>query len=181
MQSKEDLVLHIEQELMRDRFVEFERGVLQDNILLCDTKAGLLLAFTGAMVVFCVDAIANAHEAASAHNSLLSFGVKALFWAAAGAFLVSSHYSLTTVLPRIVRAKADYIFWESPVFKLSPDEYVTTMRNLDPEVAHDDKLRHLHIIAGICRNKFRHFQIAMRLGRIAFLALILAEELRMFV
>jgi hypothetical protein len=179
MQSKEDLVLRVEQDLLRDRFIEFERGVLQDNILLCDTKAGLLLAFTGAMVVFCIEAIASMHEAPTTH-ALISLGIKTLLWISAGAFLVSSHFSLTTVMPRIVRAKADHIFWESPVFKLPVDEYVATMENIDTDVERDDKLRHLHVLAGICRNKFKHFGSAMRLGRIAFLALIVALEMRVF-
>ncbi len=37
-----------EADFMRERFADFERSVLQDNIIPCDTKCGVLLAFTGA-------------------------------------------------------------------------------------------------------------------------------------
>ena len=168
-------VLRAEQELLRDRFIEFERAVLQDNILLCDTKAGLLLAFTGAMVIFCIDALAEAHGVRSPVINTVS---KVLLWGAAAGFLVSSHYSLTTVMPRIIRGTADHIFWESPVFKLPVDQYVGVMRDIDTDLERDEKLRHLHLLAGICGRKFSHFGAGMRLGRIAFVVLVVALALR---
>ena len=177
----EGQIVGIEHELLRDSFIEFERGVLQDNVFLCDAKAGLLLTFTGAMVIFCLDAVLRFGDGAVGAPAWVGPTVKVVLVAAGAGFLVSSHFSLTTVMPRIVRGRADHIFWESPVFNLSADDYVAEMRTLDPHVERDDKLRHLHLLAGICRGKYRHFQTAMRFGRWAFLVLVAGEALRLLI
>ncbi|HZC17640.1 MAG TPA: Pycsar system effector family protein [Caulobacteraceae bacterium] len=161
-----------------NRFADFERGVLQDNIALCDTKAGLLLAFTGAMVIVCIDTIVNVRPTHGAFGGLLGPLTKIVLLLAAGGFLVSSQFSLTTVLPRIVRGREDHIFWESPVFRLPVEDYVAALNALDPAIERAEQLRHLHLLAGICRSKFQHFRAALRLGQIAFLALVAGELLR---
>jgi hypothetical protein len=176
--ATEDRLSSVERDLLRDRFADFERAVLQDNIALCDTKAGLLLAFTGAMVIFCIDAFVTAHAAPGAHQQFVAETMRGLFAVAAIGFLASAQFSLTTVLPRMVRGSADHVFWESPVFKLPVERYVAEMASLDPAVERDDKLRHLHLQAGICRRKFGHFSTAMRLAQLAFVALVIGEVLR---
>ena len=164
----------------RDRFADFERGVLQDNITLCDGKSGVLLAFDGAMVIFCVEAFVELQRRVSPSN-LLRESLALLFVAAGLAFLISCHFALTTVVPRLRRGKADHIFWEAPVFGLSEDRYVETMERLDVSVAWSDKLRHLHMLAGICKKKFSHFQVAIRVGQVGFVLLVAAEFGRMVV
>jgi hypothetical protein len=52
---------------------------------------------------------------------------------------------------------------------------------LDVSVAWSDKLRHLHMLAGICKNKFSHFLVAIRLGQVGFVLLVAAEFGRMVV
>ncbi len=151
--------------------MDFERGVLQDNIILCDAKSGVLLAFSGAMVIFCIDAFIDAHRAAGRSISL----TEALLALAGLAFLVSCHFSLTTVVPRLVRGRDDHIFWESSVFKLAPEAYVAAMEALDPEAERRDMLRHLHMLAGICRSKFWHFGRAIRIAQLGFVLLVIAE------
>jgi hypothetical protein len=165
---------------LRDRFADFERSVLQDNIILCDGKSGVLLAFDGAMVIFCVDTFVELQRRAAKFDPL-SEGLVLLFLAAGFAFLVSCHFALTTVAPRLRRGKVDHIFWEAPVFSLSEDRYVETMRQLDASTGWSDKLRHLHMLAGICKKKFSHFQVAIRMGQIGFVLLVAAEFGRMVV
>lgn len=164
----------LERELLHERFADFERAVLQDNIVLCDAKSGILLAFSGAMIVFCVDTFVTLQRAHAALPHQLALG---LFPLAALAFLVACHFSLTTVAPRLRRAhvKSDHIFWEAPVFRLSEQAYIAEMEKLDVESEWYDKLRHLHMLAGICRTKFGHFRIAVRCGQIGFVTLVLAE------
>jgi len=169
-------VARIERELIHERFADFERGVLQDNIILCDAKSGVLLAFDGAMVIFCIDAFVGGH---APHQDALHIAANGLFLLAAAAFLVSCHFSLTTVLPRLRRGREDHIFWEAPVFDLPVERYVETMEKLDVEMERRDKLSHLHMLAGICRTKFGHFQISIRSAQAAFLLLILAELARL--
>lgn len=170
----------VEQDLLRDRFAEFERGVLQDNIILCDGKSGVLLAFDGAMIVFCVDNLVHLQRSL-ANFAWWSEIPVALFLAAALGFLVSCHFALMTVVPRIHRGRPDHIFWEAPVFRLPEDQYVRTMRELDVSTGWTDKLRHLHLLAGICRDKFGHFHLAIRIGRIAFLVLVLGQLARVVI
>ncbi len=52
------------------------------------------------------------------------------------------------------------------------------MAALDVVLERRDKLTHLHMLAGICRTKFAHFQLAIRFGQGAFLVLVLAELAR---
>ncbi len=169
-------IARIERELIHERFADFERGVLQDNIVLCDAKAGVLLAFDGAMVIFCIDAFVNGR---AGHPGLVLMAINGLFLLAAAAFLISCHFSQTTVLPRIRRGREDHIFWEAPVFHLPLERYIETMEKLDAESERRDKLAHLHMLAGICRNKFSHFQIAIRSAQLAFGLLVLAELARL--
>ncbi len=165
----------IERDLLHERFADFERAVLQDNIVLCDAKSGVLLAFDGAMVIFCIDAFVGGRDGGFA---LLHQAANALFLVSAAAFLVSCHFSLTTVLPRLRRGRDDHIFWEAPIFDLPVERYVEQMERLDVVMERRDKLCHLHMLAGICRTKFAHFQRAIRFGQTGFLVLVLAELAR---
>jgi hypothetical protein len=174
MASSIETFAKIEHELLRDRFADFERGVLQDNIILCDGKSGVLLAFGGAMVIFCVDTFVELQHH-TVRFDLLREALALLFVVAAFAFLVSCHFALTTVVPRLRRGKVDHIFWEAPVFSLPEERYVETMRQLDVSTAWNDKLRHLHMLAGICKRKFSHFQVAIRLAQVGFILLVAAE------
>jgi hypothetical protein len=158
----------------RERFADFERSVLQDNIILCDGKSGVLLAFDGAMVIFCVDAFVDLQRRIGAFASWRELPV-VLFVLSGVAFLVSCHFALTTVVPRLRRGKIDHIFWEAPVFNLSEDRYVEEMRRLDVSTGWNDKLRHLHLLAGICKKKFSHFLAAIRLAQIGFVLLVAAD------
>ncbi|HEY5412216.1 MAG TPA: hypothetical protein VIJ94_15965 [Caulobacteraceae bacterium] len=168
--------VHLERELLHERFAHFERAVLQDNIVLCDAKSGVLLAFGGAMVIFCIDAFVGGH---SPHAGALHMAANSLFLISAAAFLVSCHFSLTTVLPRLRRGREDHIFWEAPVFDLPVESYIEIMEELDAVKERRDKLAHLHMLAGICRTKFSHFQIAIRSAQAAFALLVAAELARL--
>ncbi|HEY5106747.1 MAG TPA: Pycsar system effector family protein [Caulobacteraceae bacterium] len=172
-------IAEVERALMHERFADFERSVLQDNIVLCDAKSGVLLAFSGAMVIFCLDAFI-ASRGTAIRGSSPHLGAIVLFVVAALGFLVSCHFSLSTVLPRLRRGqgRSDHIFWEAPFFRLPVDKYVEEMMALDLSVEHEDRLRHLHTLAGICRSKFRNFQLAMRFGQASFVVLVLAELAR---
>lgn len=171
----------LDRQLLHERFSDFsdfERSVLQDNIVLCDQKAGVLLAFSGAMVIFCLDALAEPISGRRL-GPWAGYAGSAALAAAALAFLVSCVFSLATVMPRLRRNAADdHIFWESSVFKLPAAEYVEAMRKLDPEVERDEKLRHLHTLAGICRAKFANFRQGIHFALIGFGAVVIAELLK---
>ncbi len=175
MVTAADRFAQIERELLHERFADFERAVLQDNIILCDSKSGVLLAFSSAMVVFCIDAFVGGRSG----GGWLHYAANALFLLAATGFLVGCHFSLTTVLPRLHRGREDHIFWEAPVFRLPVEGYVERMAALDVVLERRDKLGHLHMLAGICRTKFAHFQLAIRFGQFGFIVLVVAELARL--
>ncbi len=174
MVAAADRFAQIERELLHERFADFERAVLQDNIILCDAKSGVLLAFSSAMVVFCIDAFVGGRNG----GGWLHHSANALFLLAGAGFLVACHFSLTTVLPRLHRGGDDHIFWEAPIFRLPVETYVERMAALDVVLERRDKLTHLHMLAGICRTKFAHFQLSIRFGQAAFIVLVLAELAR---
>ena len=154
----------------RENFAEFERGVLQDNIILCDQKSGILLAFAAAMILICLQGF----DVREAHRTGVSLAIHGAFAIGAVTFLVSCHFALATVFPRIRRGADDHIFWESEVFKLPVDRYVARFRDMDIEVESENRLRYLHTLASICRAKFRHFRRGIRLAQVGFIILILA-------
>lgn len=172
--SASQAALAAEAEAMRDRFAEFERAVLQDNIMLCDQKAGILLAFAAALILLCLEGL-NSPDGPTGWLLVASRAGLAL---AGLAFMASCAFALATVVPRIRPGPDDQIFWESPVFSLSVDDYVARFADMDVEVERQNKLRYLHTMAGICRAKFRHFRRAIRFGEAGFLLLVLAELIK---
>ena len=167
----------LERQIVRDQFADFERAVLQDNIVLCDAKSGVLLAFSGAMVIFCIDAFLETRHAETSLGTMINI----FLLISAAVFLVSCHFSLSTVIPRLIRGRDDHIFWESSVFKLPVDQYIAAMEAVDTDTERRDKLHHVHMLASICRMKFRHFFLAIRAGQVGFLLLVATELARLAV
>jgi hypothetical protein len=158
-----------------ERFADFERGVLHDNIVLCDIKCGVLLAFTSAMAIYALNAMTEPLALHRFGGWMASVCVLAFFASAMG-FLVSCSFSLATVMPRILRDQAeDHIFWGSAAFQRSSDEYLEAMDNLDVHEGRYEKLRHLHTLAGICRAKFANLARAMNFAILGFVVLVVAE------
>lgn len=169
-----DRLERLEHHIRSDRFAEFTRGALQDNIILCDQKSGILLAFGSAMILFCVQAFGEpalkTEWAEGAHNGLMLL--------ATVGFVGSCYYALMSVAPRIRKAPDDHIFWGSKAYDSTVEEYIARYRDADPNEEMSDKLRHLHTLAGICRDKYAGFKHALRFALISFLPLILAEVVR---
>ena len=164
-----------EADFMRERFADFERSVLQDNIILCDTKCGVLLAFTGAMVILSLDAL-KALVGSTRLSEAASYAGAAAFVLAALGFLVSCGFSLATVMPRIRKdSPEDHIFWESAVFKQPVADYVAAMEGLGFAVEHREKLVHLHTLARVCRGKFGSLRHAMNTAIVGFAFLVIGE------
>ena len=130
------------------------------------------------MVLYCVDSIATFRSASDSYAWIVRPTILVLLVVATSGFLLSAMFSMSTVRPRVVRGAEDHVFWDSAVFRLPLDDYLAAMKALDPAVARDDKLRHLHLLAGICRDKIRHFRTSLYVAEAAFLALVAAEVAR---
>jgi hypothetical protein len=178
MDATEEQLTSIEEDLLSDAFLDFERSVLQDNIVLFDTKSAAVLAFSGVMVLYCIDSIATFHVAGGPYDWIIRPLIRVLLVVAAAGFLLSAMFALSTVRPRVVRGVEDHVFWDSAIFRLPVADYLKAMKALDPDAARDDKLRHLHLLAGICRSKIRQFRRSLYVAEGAFLALVAAELAR---
>ncbi|SFK68996.1 Pycsar system effector family protein [Methylocapsa palsarum] len=167
-----------EDEFLHETFADFERAVLQDNITLCDAKSGILLTFTGAVVIFCLNGVNLAPEPHRIAD-WASLGETVGYIGAAASCLISCAFSFATIKPRIQREHVDdHIFWEAPAFRLPVESYIARMHAMDLRSAHDEKLRHLHALAGICRTKYAHLGHAMNFALAGFVLLVLAELAR---
>lgn len=174
-----DRFTRVEAAFLHERFADFERGVLQDNIILCDAKMGILVAFAGAMVIYCIDMAgrSGALRGGSAWPSMAEAGG---FATAAIGFFVTCAFALAAIAPRIrpLQADDDYIFWGARVFRRPLPAFLEEMHGLDVELEHDNKLRHIHVLAGVCRDKFAHLRQAMNAAAAAFVVLVLTELAR---
>jgi hypothetical protein len=169
----------VEAAFLHERFADFERAVLQDNIILCDAKMGILVAFAGAMVIYCID-MAGRSGALRGASSWISAAQAWGFAAAAVGFLVTCAFALVAIAPRVRphQADDDYVFWSARVYRQPLPAFLDEMRDLDVHVEHENKLRHLHVLAGVCRDKFAHLRLAMSAAAAAFVLLVLVELAR---
>jgi len=160
-----------------DSFADFERGILQDNIALCDGKSGILLAFASAAVLFCAQSLVRPGPT---DPKTLFWTINALVLLSGSGFLASSYYALLTVKPRFVVSSDDKLYWGSSIFLQSADAYVAAMRASDPHGDSEEKLRHLHALASVCRSKYRGMARSLTLSQWSFLPLLGAQLLRVF-
>ncbi len=170
-----DRLARLEHHIRSDRFAEFTRGALQDNIILCDQKSGILLAFGSAMILFCVQALGEVPiRQADWIERIRDF----LLMLSAAGFGASCCFALMSVAPRIRKTPDDNIFWGSRAYDTTAEDYIARFHDADPEQEMTDKLRHLHTLAGICREKYAGFGHAMRFSFVSFFPLIAGELLR---
>jgi hypothetical protein len=172
----------VEAAFLHERFADFERAVLQDNIILCDAKMGILVAFSGAMVIYCID-MAGRSGVLRGGSFWLPVAEAWGFAVAAVGFFITCAFALAAIAPRIRPHQAgdDYIFWGARVFRQPLAPFLEEMHGLDVELEHDNKLRHLHVLAGVCRDKFAHLRQAMNAAAAAFVILVLSELARALV
>jgi hypothetical protein len=175
-ETSADRFSRVEAAFLHERFADFERGVLQDNIILCDAKMGILVAFAGAMVIYCID-MAGRSGVLRRTSSWISTAEAWGFAAAAIGFLVTCAFALAAIAPRVRphQVNADYVFWGARAYRQPLPAFLEEMHGLDVEVEHENKLRHLYILAGVCRDKFAHLRLAMGAAAAAFVLLVLVE------
>jgi hypothetical protein len=93
-------------------------------------------------------------------------------------FAAACYFALMSVAPRIRKTVDDGIFWGSHVYDTTAEAYIARYHDADPEQEMSDKLRHLHTLAGICREKYRAFNHSLRLSLLSFIPLLAAELIR---
>jgi len=141
-----------------NEYIALERHVLQDNITLCDTKSGILLGFSALVILWCFDRLSEAAQHWSASLFLMKLEA-ILYGIAVLALLATIIFAWRVVKPRI-RPSEDHIFWDSKIFRESETIFASRIQCAAPDALATDMLRHLHVLGGICREKFANFRRA---------------------
>lgn len=158
-------------------YVSVERHVLQDNINLIDAKSGILMALSGGFIVRCLDKF---FELATVHTSVSPAASTAALWLYAVAsvgFLMTAFFTWFVVKPRVVKTN-DLVYWGSDVFLRGEKQFVDAIEATDIHVFRHHLIRHLYVLAGICRRKFLFFGRAMRTAELSLLTALAAELAR---
>lgn len=154
-----------------NEYVSFERHVLQDNIILCDAKSGALLGAGAVVMVWCVERFVNA----AVEKSLYSRFEAGALGVAILAIIVTMYFAWRVIKPRFVTSNDDdHIFWASRTFDISEAAFTDRIQSAKPEVLAADMIRHLYILAGVCRRKFAYFRSATMAAQVAFVFVVLA-------
>ena len=150
-----------------ESYSAFQLEILHHAITVADQKAAFILALALAFAVTALPpTIHLLHGHAYLSGSLGLLGELGMLVGGVAAFL--------TVAPRIVaRSVASDTYWASPIFKGPAEAYAAHMLQVSPSELSAKTLRHLHLIAGICRRKYLQLQIAFYAAPIgvAFLGL----------
>lgn len=144
-------------------YLSFERHVLQDNIVLCDTKSGILLGAGAVVIVWCLDQLEKVTGAIQ--QMLYSLAIIAIMF--------TMYFAWNVIKPRIRRCD-DHVFWESKLFQGSESEFTARIQSTESALFATDMIRHLHILADVCCRKFANLQRAAIAAKAAFLFVILA-------
>jgi hypothetical protein len=155
-----------------NEYVSLERQVLQDNIILCDTKCGILLGFSAIVLLWCVDKVPTLSD--KMRVAIFPTLAEAIFYTfAILALLVTIAFTWKVIRPRI-RQSDDYIYWGSKVFERSEADFSIGIQEADQEVLASDMIRHLHILARVCRDKFANFRRAVIAAELSAVFVLLA-------
>jgi hypothetical protein len=158
-------------------YVTVEQRVLQDNINLVDAKSGILMALSGGLIARDLDKF---YELATTHGgsapTMASISL-ALYGVATAGFFLTAYLTWFVLRPRLVKTN-DFVYWGSDVYLQGEKHYLQTIEAATPLDFRDHFLRHLHVLARICRQKFNFFVRAMRTAEVSLLATFSAELTR---
>jgi len=160
-------------------YLVVERHVLQDNIILCDTKCGILLAFSALIIQWCLDNVLTLSGYKGAGLPLVCARIEMVLYAfAVLSLFVTIGFTWRVIRPRI-RTTDDHIFWGAKFFNQSEEAFMQTIQNVKGDVLAKDMLHHLHVLAGICREKFENFRCAAIAAELSagFVLLAVSAEL----
>ena len=167
-----------DQNIPSSGYVAFEREVLHDNIALCDQKSGVLLALSAVLVIFALQSLPVPKQVEDALGSGWLLLVLSLSWLGIGGFTLAAYLSLHVIVPRFVARNDDHIFWGADLFKLEPPKFLARIRHSTESTLGQDMALHLHSLAQICSEKYLYFGWALYVGQLSFVAIVLAEVLR---
>jgi len=168
------------QEPIHPEYVTVERHVLQDNITLIDTKSVFLMGLAGLLMVHCLDKLdllVHMRHDQGLHFPLVMEISLGCYAVALLAFFATAYFTWYVVKPRVTNTN-DFVFWGSEVFLKNEADFVNTIETTTPFDFGLHFLRHLYVLARICRSKYAYFARATRSAEVALLAMVIAEVAR---
>jgi len=157
---------------------EFMRDSAQSNICLFDQKAGALLAFSIAMALFVFEALICPEKMGKCFGDAtlladLSACVTEFF------LLIACFAALQTLRPKSKTKWNDQIYWGAEIFGRSLDEFLTRATAVPSHDAAEARLRHVYVLAQICRTKSARLRWAMWLTVTSFFLVVGTKILRL--
>jgi hypothetical protein len=157
-------------------YVTVEQRVLQDNINLVDAKSGILMALSGGLIARDLDKFFELATTSSSAPAIASVSL-AFYGAATAGFILTAYLTWFVLRPRLVKTN-DFVYWGSDVYLKGEQHYLDAIGAATAEDFRHHFLRHLHVLARICRRKFTFFVLAMRTAEISLLTTLTAEVTR---
>lgn len=161
-------------------YITFEREVLHDNIALCDQKAGVLLALSAVLVVFCLQSLPVPKNLQSSLGPALSQYMNVSYAIAIVGFAVVAFLSLQVVAPRFLGSRSDHIFWKSHIFDLPVDQFVSQLGAIDSTDLQKEMVTHLRLLGRVCSRKYAYLGWSLFFGELSFISAVLAEAFRVY-
>src|SRR5260221_14287397 len=126
-----------------NEYVTVERHALQDNIILCDSKCGILLGFGVLILLWCLDKVLTLTGNAEGRHFTAFVALEALSYAfAVLALFVAVTFAWKVIRPRIHDIH-DHIYWGSKIFTQPQADFTIAIQKADPEHLAIDMLHHL--------------------------------------
>jgi hypothetical protein len=149
-------------------YVAIMRESFEGAIALMDAKAGILLAFAGAVFIFTADTLGkvlDSHHAAHPRVFVLTL---AFLGVGAVALLATMVLCWMVIKPRTKTARNRF-FWKSEFFDGSAQDFGARVRASSANDFESDAIIDAHNLASICRAKNERFSLAARFGEVAIL------------
>jgi hypothetical protein len=137
------------------------RTPLMEHCLSVDGKAAGLLTLLGVMCTVLAK-FGGAISAIFTSQGSLKYALIALLVAFTGLSLMTLVQVFRTIAPRFPKAPPSLAFF-GDIARMSREEYVQAVRQLDAQSAIEHILNYNHTTATICTEKFRQFRPALKL------------------
>jgi hypothetical protein len=151
----------------QERALDFVHASALQHVVLADRKAGILVTFLSAALVFLFTRTPALVWPLAPTAALWLVTVALLVAASALAFLV--------VLPRVRRGgPPGVLFWGTVAEHARPADYLASVCAKSPEALARGKAAHVHQLAQICARKFRLLRAALILAAAGLLLFLVA-------
>jgi hypothetical protein len=154
---------------------------MHTHVAIADNKALIALTFQGGMIAGFAVLATTLTGHLNSHPLVLRVGIVALIVLFLLTFLASTWTLFQAISPRVRNLESlddpSALFFFGTIADMSTDEFLSRMRNLDPETIHNALLKTTQSVARIAAEKYRNLRIAFICLGIQILFFLLAALL----